>query len=447
MYARRRRLGIHGVVGLATVLALAVFGCGDDGGAGGADKSGGAESDDSEETADYVPGAGNISLASVNRADPKLAARGKELLEKFECNRCHPGTGLPEAPFEKHCVSCHVEILTGKHKGDAAKVAESRKRIHSLVAVPDLSTVGSRLRRDWVEGYVLEPHDTRPAIVAIMPRLNINADDAKAVAAHLVPAEAKPMTFNADLVEKGADLYNAMRCAECHIYSRTSYGLGSLEDVADGARALATDSPTGHLAVGLATDLAFTRDRFQPGALVAYLMDPLMFDPETTMPDFLLERGEAEALAAFLMVAPLGPEKVVSVPEALPLLTREVRWPEVEERVFRKICWHCHGNPEMGLGEAGAGEDGGFGFKPRGLDLTTPEGLVTGSLDDDGNRRDILAPMEDGTPRIVAHMWARYKELAGEPVDGIRGMPLAFPPLTIEEIQLVASWIAQGRPL
>ena len=51
----------------------------------------------------------------------------------------------------------------------------------------------------------------------------------------------------------------------------------------------------------------------------------------------------------------------------------------------------------------------------------------------------------DGTPRLVAALMARHAEVAGEPNPEVRGMPLGLPPLPIEDIQLVVTWIEQGR--
>jgi len=47
---------------------------------------------------------------------------------------------------------------------------------------------------------------------------------------------------------------------------------------------------------------------------------------------------------------------------------------------------------------------------------------------------------------VIAHLMARYVEEAGGSVDGIRGMPLGLPPLPLDQIQLVDTWIARGRP-
>lgn len=52
----------------------------------------------------------------------------------------------------------------------------------------------------------------------------------------------------------------------------------------------------------------------------------------------------------------------------------------------------------------------------------------------------------DGVPRLVAALVARQVEEAGRPDPAVRGMPLGLPALGAGEIQLVESWIAQGRP-
>jgi hypothetical protein len=58
----------------------------------------------------------------------------------------------------------------------------------------------------------------------------------------------------------------------------------------------------------------------------------------------------------------------------------------------------------------------------------------------------LFEKLPDGTPRIVASLWARHREIAGKPDPNVRGMPLGLPPLPPEEIQLFATWVAQGRP-
>ena len=100
------------------------------------------------------------------------------------------------------------------------------------------------------------------------------------------------------------------------------------------------------------------------------------------------------------------------------------------------------------FGDGGPGNTGGFGFPSRGLNLATYQGISSGIRDrDTGRRMSVFAPGSDGsTPLIVAAMLARHAEIADRPVSGIRGMPLGLPPIPLEDIQRVASWIALGRP-
>jgi hypothetical protein len=54
-------------------------------------------------------------------------------------------------------------------------------------------------------------------------------------------------------------------------------------------------------------------------------------------------------------------------------------------------------------------------------------------------------PAPDGLPWLVSVLMARHAEVRGHQVEGVRGMPLGLPPMSLEDIQLVESWIAQ-RP-
>lgn len=75
------------------------------------------------------------------------------------------------------------------------------------------------------------------------------------------------------------------------------------------------------------------------------------------------------------------------------------------------------------------------------------ESIFAGHLDPSGVRRSVFEPTgAGGTPRLVAALWARWDEQTDGVTGEIRGMPLALPALHPEQIQLVDSWIAQGRP-
>jgi mono/diheme cytochrome c family protein len=168
--------------------------------------------------------------------------------------------------------------------------------------------------------------------------------------------------------------------------------------------------------------------------------------PDTLMPKPGLSPEQARDVAAYLTTAALAPLPAPTVAEPLPNLERRVRYEEVAQAVLDVTCRHCHGNPDDALGDGGPGNTGGLGFRKRGINFTSYEQTQGGYLDDAGERHSLFEAMPDGTPRIVAALWARHREVAGKPDPTIRGMPLGLPPLPVEQIQLVATWVAQGRP-
>jgi cytochrome c2 len=253
-----------------------------------------------------------------------------------------------------------------------------------------------------------------------------------------------PVAFSPQQARHGRELYEALGCASCHAFTGVSQRQrDGRYSTAPGADRTSQPAPA---AIELAPDLAWTRSRFQPGRLAAWIADAPRAKPGTLMPRLALSRGQADALAAFIMTTPLPPRSDPEVPARLPVLDREVGYDEVAGRVFRKVCWHCHASPDYARGDGGPGMSGGFGFAGRGLDLSSYTGVAAGSIGPDGRRRSVFAPVQDGTPMLVAHLWARHAEEAGRPVPGIRGMPLGLPALPLEDIRLVESWIVQGRP-
>jgi mono/diheme cytochrome c family protein len=347
------------------------------------------------------------------------APNAEAILAKYECHRCHEGTGLEALPNEKRCVGCHKTIIAGTFR--AKKEILDRWRSH-LVSLPDAPslTAARPLRREWIASYLLSPVDVRPGLRATMPRLGITAEEARVVAEHLGAGEkhSKVALDHAE-IEAGRALYRKLACGACHRFS------GSGE---------AGESQL------LAPDLAFARERLEPGAIFEQIRDP-----RPPMPPLAGDDRTARELASFVFFAPLASPASGDEPVRLPLLERKVSFEEVSERVFRRVCWHCHSSPDYARGDGGPGNTGGFGYRPRGLDLSSYAGIAMGSYDDEGRRRSVFGPLEDGTPRLVAVLLARQKETLGRS-SAVIGMPLGLPPLLPEEIQLVESWIAQGRP-
>jgi hypothetical protein len=210
----------------------------------------------------------------------------------------------------------------------------------------------------------------------------------------------------------------------------------------------AMDGKAFERAFKLAPDLLNARLRMRPAGLVAWLKDPTAVKPDSAMPKVALTDTDVRDIAGYLLTAPLrsfgGPR-----PEPVarkPVLTRKVTFKEVDEKVFHRSCWHCHSEPDYAIGDGGPGNSGGFGFKPRGLNLSAYEGIAAGFLDDKNERQSVFAKDTDGVPRLVRAMMVRHEEVAGAAPGPIRGMPLGYEPVALEDIQLVDTWIAQGRP-
>jgi mono/diheme cytochrome c family protein len=368
---------------------------------------------------------------------PGDAQRGRDLAARFECARCHEGAGVAAAPTNKHCIHCHQDVLSGKLGAGNPEAAKWREHVSHLRVVPTLADAGKRLRRGWIERYLLEPHDLRPSLTMTMPRLAITPEEARDLATYLAPddaAEKDDALAGADL-ERGRALVDKNGCGSCHAFT----GVPAL------AGARATNEKETNEVFALAPDLRFARERLRPAKLVAWLLDPKSLMPDTRMPKFEVTPEQARDIAAYVMKTPLAlPSR--TVPARLPVLDRKVTYTEVEKSVLGVLCVHCHSEPKTSIGDGGPGNGGGFGFTPKRFDVGTYRGISAGYVDAHGERQSVFAAGPDGVPHLVAALMARYAEEAGKPSPNVRGMPLGLPPLPLQDIQLVESWIAQGRP-
>lgn len=368
------------------------------------------------------------------------AERGKRLVAEFECHRCHEGTGLAAPTLDKDCVRCHEQIATDKFKASPAKLAKWKPHVMPYRDVPSLSSMAGRLRPAWVMDYLLHPHDLRPNLTQTMPRLKLDPEQARDIATYLTagtPAPATPgLTVSADAAQiaHGKQLMSERGCVACHQMSGTDLAAPAKTEAA--VRTL-----------GLALDLRFARRRSEPSAIATWLLDPTRVKHDSAMPNLALRPEDARDLAAFVSFAALAPAPGNAVLSRLPVLARKVGFDEVNERVFAVTCRHCHTNPDLADGDGGPGNTGGFGFKPRKIDFSSYQGVQSGGIDAAGRRVSLFERTSEGMPRLVAALVARAREQAGIMSDEVRGMPLGLPALSPEQIQLVESWVEQGRGL
>lgn len=386
---------------------------------------------------------------------------GQAIVDALECARCHAPTSKPTM---RGCTGCHGAIArAAEHddhrflplSADSAHVRMWNRNIVHFREPPTFVGLTRLLRPAWIVAFLQAPTDLRPRLGESMPHLGIDADDARDVVAYLTSLDAhgapqRPFFHDESLAEwrsdagslppgdpdRGRTVFAEKGCDSCHVFSGVNKP--SLRVVDDEREARSLE---------LAPDLRHTRDRFEPLKIVGWLLEPRFFKHDAAMPDHELTFAEARDLAAFIMTAPIEPDLLpppVTAPKRRPLLQRTVRYDEVYAAVFGKICVHCHADPSGELGDGGPGFAGGFGFRAKKLDLSDYESTFAGYVADDGKRHSVFAP-RNGEPLIVTALWARWSELSSGEIGEVRGMPLALPPLSAEQIQLVESWIAQGR--
>ncbi|HEX2875552.1 MAG TPA: c-type cytochrome [Polyangiaceae bacterium] len=380
-----------------------------------------------------------VEVAPPAAFEPGNAEHGKTLVAQFECHRCHAGTGMAAPKLDQDCVGCHEQIATDKFQAASSKLAKWKPHVLPYRDVPSLTDLGARLRPAWVRDYLLHPHDLRPNLAQTMPRLALSPEQARDIATYLTASKqpvGAPIAVTPEpaQVAHGKELLTAKGCVSCH--QVTGAGL--------------SDPPKNDPVVrtlGLAPDLRFARQRAEPAVLVSWLLDPSKVKHDAAMPKLGLSETDARDLAAFLSFGELESPPQKPRLERLPVLERRVGFDEVNEQVFAVTCRHCHTNPDSAGGDGGPGNTGGFGFKPRKIDFSSYQGIQSGGVDAQGTRVSLFTPTSEGLPRLVAALVARSREDAGQESDEVRGMPLGLPPLSPTQIQLVESWVAQGRPL
>lgn len=194
------------------------------------------------------------SLAGAERIGLRGAALGRLLLGELGCTACHaPATPAPD----------------------------------DMPRGPDLATVASRVRPDYLVRFLSDPHATEPGTP--MPDLPGPRDDgerqatATAIAAwlgSLGQGLAAEEPFDGAAATRGKELYHAIGCVACH----------------------APRDAGGHeQPLPLSTPMAPLADKYTRVTLREFLLAPHRARPSGRMPDLHLTPAEARALAHFLV--------------------------------------------------------------------------------------------------------------------------------------------------
>jgi len=206
------------------------------------------------------------------------------------------------------CTSCHLGVELADVVG-AQQPFSPHPRIYH-----DLNEYGCTVCHEG-QGLATskdKAHDGRPHWEApLLPRENIEAGCGKCHRETTVP-EAPVLSY-------GRELLKTYNCAGCH--------------------------KIGDLGKEFSPRLDGIGDKTSRDWLVRWLLNPKAYRPETRMPDFNLDREEAELLADFLMTSKTyaNNKQLENIP---PELTQEYppdAWVDEGKAIFRKArCISCH---------------------------------------------------------------------------------------------------------
>jgi mono/diheme cytochrome c family protein len=184
-----------------------------------------------------------------------------------------PGGSVGALIRRYRCLSCH-EI--GDRGGD--------------LATAPLSYEGSKVRREWLVGYLMKPYAMRPLLPERMPRLRMTPEEAGALADAIEsfyvdpsipedPFAGRPAS-DADAVE-GQRIYVTLGCRSCHILGDSGGYYGPP----------LTDSPR----------------RLKAGWIFAWLKGPQRWRADVRCPNYGLSDTDALRLTSYLESLPEAP--------------------------------------------------------------------------------------------------------------------------------------------
>jgi len=213
------------------------------------------------------------------------AQKGKRLVGELGCTGCHNIPGLPQQ-----------------------KVG------------PNLSKIGSKLRKRWLVAFLRSPKKIRPAgylplTASRMPNFRLNGVEAEALAEYLMSLKGNRLVperhpSTAGNPQKGAALFQKSGCGGCHRLGQRGGRLGP--------------------------GISIASARLKPDWVVRWLQNPQAIDEKTMMPNFDLKPSGARALAAYIT----GFVKSVDSREEGKLDQEKVRR---GKKLFSNLgCWGCH---------------------------------------------------------------------------------------------------------
>ena len=226
------------------------------------------------------------------------------------------------------CLSCHVRAGEGGlGKGVRNQLREVEDIGEEGMVPPDLTSVGRRLRPEWLTRVIAEGHKSRDYVVMRMPAYG--EEKAAQYAAWFAEVDAKGVVdtepeFSEEAVELGRSLAGTggRNCISCHrMFGHESLG------------------PQG-------MDLSLQHERLRPGWFRDWLLKPTSLRKNTRMPSLWLsgteqDRVEVDAIRTWLSLGNNAPLPKGIVVDANSLVLEPIERPILHGAFLKDVSARC----------------------------------------------------------------------------------------------------------
>lgn len=269
--------------------------------------------------------------------------------DRFGCTICHGGQGeatnyrdaahqpvaywpepvRPRELIEANCGVCHRE----RAPAEAFLLAEGRQRIaaagcvacHDLpgfspdeIQAPHLSSVGYKVRPDWVRSWLADPKTYLPR--ARMPNFRLQKQEIEDLNAFLLsqretaPLDSSGVDWSKADSEHGRILFGEARCLSCHMVDDRGGLLGP--------------------------DLSRVGSKVRRDWLFSFIKDPMHDQPDTRMLRYRFSDVEIRDVVAYLTTNLVDPEAPENAPAAGYLDPKQVA--AGRDTFVKHGCFSCH---------------------------------------------------------------------------------------------------------
>jgi mono/diheme cytochrome c family protein len=214
--------------------------------------------------------------AKVLSSRETIMEEGQRVVHQYNCQGCHMIEGMYQALSDDDPNKEEHE----KHKWDLEGRILSYYSEDETLGPPPLVTEGTRVRSDWVHGFLNNPsHRLRVKLKVRMPSFQMTNEEVNKVVSYWaaqgnLPFPVAPLervTLTATQTANAKALFNKLQCANCHTVGRDATPAEIAEEGSS---------------KGLAPNLARAHGRLNKDWIVQLLKEPGKMVPGTRMPGY-----------------------------------------------------------------------------------------------------------------------------------------------------------------